>query len=960
MADACQRLIDDYKKRDIIKDNVIQKSNYNELIRDYEDIGMTKQEIYKCLKDNGISVSKEKKEVSQEVLPLTGEFEIKNTNFEPEKKEVSQEIIEEVEDTTDIFDELPVVFIGIYSFDNKQLVDNFGDKETSSDKVVSLLKRVFQKKYPITRKNEMPKVPSKGSDKELLIKLLQNYFEKLRRKIIRENRHHGNSMTLRQKIDQLQQIKLLKEHFEESKERFPYHLFEQYIGNEDYIDFKGDLEKQFDKIKFREKEEDRIRSLLRQFAKLYLLQRNNDEYTLSDPGESEKRFQAFIAQFKEKIPEVLVKLIKLLKTKIQQEDKEEPDYYTLQRLLKQLVSEYNEMKAKETGEGNKESSNPPALVGEKFATSSPSGGSFTIPEGKPINENIESFIRVLFDEYKRLKEEKQSNIQNKESQLSGIQSELSRVQGKLSRLESKEEKRKAKKEARAAAAARTTVAEPPPQMSATNTQEAVADPPPPPIAARDTEEAVADPPSPEPTNLDLASLFASMNNNNSSQPIPARDTQEVVAEPLTPATDIQEAVVQSEETVQQTAPRLESQSEATQEVVAIPTQARDTQEVGSSENKAKLESFLTDNSKLKKRDIYEQEYENVFLNSNGKYIFPSDFKNTVIAERPNYNDAIKYGKIKNYKNAMATLEIKLAPKKLLTKSIITTSYNIVKSKYKDNSAKLKEIEKAYKTLQTIKLNDMVLVSKQQGGSKDPLYKYCIQVANDRLDEFLIDEPLPFFGIIESFDKSIIRETNEKYLLELFVEHQLQEHFTSDEMKDFFTQFQLIFDKTEDLSQLCFVLYEICNSIKKEDDVDTVRYKSTEYNSKFDKLEQILKTSSFDFYDTASKQLHELEVINIKYHNNHIYFKTDTDSFENTYEIDSKLNLEKTEYDYNEELYSVNNKLVYFFFILSVYNTIKSDIKDLEIVDTLLKHTRTTKRNLKRPAKKLIKDQQKNL
>ena len=309
---------------------------------------------------------------------------------------------------------------------------------------------------------------------------------------------------------------------------------------------------------------------------------------------------------------------------------------------------------------------------------------------------------------------------------------------------------------------------------------------------------------------------------------------------------------------------------------------------------------------------------------------------------------------------MKTLEIQLPPKKLLTKNIITTSYNIVKSKYENNSAKLKEIENAYKTLQTIKLNDMLLVSKQQGGSKDPLYKYCIQVANDRLDEFLIDEPLPFFDIIKSFDKSIIRETNEKYLLELFVEHQLQEHFTSDEMKDFFTQFQLIFDKTEDLSQLCFILYEICNSIKKEDDVDTVRYKSTEYNSKFDKLEQILKTSSFDFYDTASKQLHELEVINIKYHNNHIYFKTDTDSFENTYEIDSKLNLEKTEYDYNEELYSVNNKLVYFFFILSVYNTIKSDIKDLEIVDTLLKHTRTTKRNLKRPAKKLIKDQQKNL
>jgi len=254
-----------------------------------------------------------------------------------------------------------------------------------------------------------------------------------------------------------------------------------------------------------------------------------------------------------------------------------------------------------------------------------------------------------------------------------------------------------------------------------------------------------------------------------------------------------------------------------------------------------------------------------------------------------------------------------------------------------------------------KINQYPIDYRSGGGSKDPLYKYCIQVANDRLDDFLIEEPLPFFELIKSFDKSIIRETNEKYLLELFVEHQLEEHFTSDKMKDFFTQFQLIFDKMEDLSQLCFVLYEICNSIKKEDDIDTVRYKSTEYNSSFDKLEQALKNSSFDFYDVASKELNELKLIDIKYHDRHIYFKKNSNSFEHTYEIDSTLNLEKVEYEFNEELYNVNNKVVYFFFILSVYNTIKSDIKDLEIVNTLLKHTRTTKRNLKKSAKNLIKE-----
>jgi hypothetical protein len=41
--------------------------------------------------------------------------------------------------------------------------------------------------------------------------------------------------------------------------------------------------------------------------------------------------------------------------------------------------------------------------------------------------------------------------------------------------------------------------------------------------------------------------------------------------------------------------------------------------------------------------------------------------------------------------------------------------------------------------------------------------------------------------------------------------------------------------------------------------------------------------------------------------------------------------------------------------MSVYNSVKSEIKDKKIVDTLLKHTRTTKRNLKKSAKKLIKE-----
>jgi hypothetical protein len=907
---------------------------------------------------------------------------------ESKKKEVSQEAIEEAEDTTDIFDELPVVFIGIYSFDNKELVDNFGDRNTSSDKIVSLLKRVFQKKYPITRVNGMPKIPSKKSDKELLIKLFDNYFERLRTTIIKEKKQHGNSMTLRQKIDQLQNIKLLKEHFEEAKEKFPYHLFEQYISNEDYLDFKGDLVNQINKIKFKERENDRIRSLLRQFAKLYLLQRNNDEYTLSDPGESEERFELFLENVKEKIPDALYDILPELRKKIQQEDKKEPDLFTLKRLLLDLVKQYNEME--KTDSEKKDVANPVASTTEQFATSS--GGEYSINEKKESIDSMKEFVLHLFEEYKRLKEEKDEIITDKEAEVGAVKNKLERAEkeckerrikilGQLRAIKAGKERRmglfskltKAKRAARDA-----TAVSPPPEatqgataVSPTPeaTQEVVVTPPPTPEATqevlatstqrRDTPEAIETrikrraPSPPEENSLGLGSLFGNSNNfSESPQTVDTQpqtvDTQEVVATPPPEATQEVVATPTIFDEDPFFNPGAVQQSKIQQSKMALYKNAMKTLGIKLPPKKqlTKPMIFLSyttikseNKNNLEKLNEIEEAY-NILKN-----IDLNDMKEI----------GLQQSTITDYKDAMKTLEINVAPNTYLSNKVINDFYKIVKDKYKDDSEKLKKIKEAYTMLYNMITSDRKLLSEQQGGSKDSLYNYCIQIADDRLDDFLIDEPLPFFGIIESFDKSIIRETNEKYLLEIFVKHQLEEHFTSDEMKDFFTQFQLAFDKMEDLSQLCFVLYEICNTIKKEDDVDTVRYKSTDYNSSFDKLEQILKNSSFDFYDIASKQLHELDVINIKYHNNHIYFKTDTDSFERTYEIDSKLKLEKAEYDFNEELYSVNNKLVYFFFILSVYNTIKSDIKDLEIVDTLLKHTRTTKRNLKRSVKKLMKD-----
>ena len=68
---------------------------------------------------------------------------------------------------------------------------------------------------------------------------MEKYFNDLRSKIINTNHKSGDSISLRELIDQLQKIKVLKEHFEESKETFPYHMFKNYLDNKDFINLNS-------------------------------------------------------------------------------------------------------------------------------------------------------------------------------------------------------------------------------------------------------------------------------------------------------------------------------------------------------------------------------------------------------------------------------------------------------------------------------------------------------------------------------------------------------------------------------------------------------------------------------------------------------------------------------------------------------------------------------------------------
>ena len=161
------------------------------------------------------------------------------------------------------FEDLESIEIGKYFLYEKDLKDYFGDDEES----IILLKRVFQKKYKITRTSSgLPRVPSRPEDKEEIIQLLQTYFNRLRGKIVQKRATSGDSVSLRENIDGIQQIKLLIDHFEDSTEKFPYHMFKDYLDNKEYIKSTGDINKQMREFQFNKSQNERIRNLLRQFS----------------------------------------------------------------------------------------------------------------------------------------------------------------------------------------------------------------------------------------------------------------------------------------------------------------------------------------------------------------------------------------------------------------------------------------------------------------------------------------------------------------------------------------------------------------------------------------------------------------------------------------------------------------------------------------------------------------------
>ena len=251
------------------------------------------------------------------------------------------------------FEDLESIEIGKYFLYEKDLKDYFGDDEES----IILLKRVFQKKYKITRTSSgLPRVPSRPEDKEEIIQLLQTYFKILRDKIVQKRATAGDSVSLRENIDGIQQIKLLINHFEDSTETFPYHMFKDYLDNKEYIKSTGDINKQMREFQFNKSQNERIRNLLRQFSMLYLKDKKQDQFDVRDPGVFSDRFKEFMNNRDvSKLPPILRDLLLLLdgKYSVVAENEEiirdelynpERVYAELDRLLNDIDKEVEQQK----------------------------------------------------------------------------------------------------------------------------------------------------------------------------------------------------------------------------------------------------------------------------------------------------------------------------------------------------------------------------------------------------------------------------------------------------------------------------------------------------------------------------------------------------------------------------------------------------------------------------------------
>ena len=1077
----------------------------------------------------------------------------------PPVEETTTKDLTKAEDNTDIFPDLEVVFVCKHSFDKKQLIDNFKYDTIEDERVISLMKRVFQNKYPATKINGFPKVPHKKSDKEHLIKMITYYFNNLRSSVIQKKNKSGNTVSLREQIEHLQCVNMLIDHFENDKETFPYDMFQEYIDNQEYFEFSSDLVNQLAKIKTKEYQETRIKNLLRQFARLYLLNRGDDQYILKDPGITEAQLDDEISKLKGSVPSVLIQLIDLLKGKMKEEG--DVDYEFINNLIGKLRNEFNVIQSgipssiSDTTFSTEEATGEIKPTREEVTTSEPPVATTQPPvatvggnKKQSAEETITNLVNEIFDAYKALKNKHDTLVPNHASELAVKQdiikenenkikehenkiaelnksetdkgSEIKQLQTEINNLQEEKEQcenslqqyqdslkqrdiiinkdrefseqwaselarlqeilnEESDKTSQARSAYEELEQEK--EFEVSKLKEILREESDKTSHARNAYEELEQEKEFEITTLkgilgeekeknkmidilkekfrklaikqmnkmnalnsgNLGSTFGTANNFEEE---PTRERKHNIAnfKPTTSETNNSklESFLQNNNkdnignfkptTSETNNSKLESFLQnnnnkdnalnsgnlgstfgTANNFEEEPTRDRKqnnikkiskniSEEIGDTsanfgvrknENgnliiddndidnlsniifdslqKNKNSSILTEGTIEEQNKHINNIIDEAFKNKKFKNINIEKIKNKIFElEKPSMNNALDSGNLGSTFGTANNFEEE--PTRERKKNNALNSGNLGSTFGTANNFEEEPTRKAKPISEKERRNAVVeqakqralakyRASQQQKGGSNTLYSYCVQVAENRLDDFLIEEPLPFFSLIKDFEKSskmdVIRESNEFYILQKFIELQLEEHFDNNEMKNFYYEFKNIFNKSdyEELAEFSFIMYELCNRIhdEKQKKIDVVKLLDTKYASYMDELERKVNIN-YDFYGEAIKNLNNDKKISLKFHENHIYFYKNTNSFEKIYSINDTFELSLLTEDFNEEIYYVNDSMLYYFYILSTYFLLKKDIEPTEFLKTLDKHSRTMKRKSK-SSKKLLQE-----
>ena len=947
-----------------------------------------------------------------------------------------------IELTTQIFNNIHTITIAGVVFEVDDLPSHFLVQDENSEEIATLLVKVFQDKYKATKFNGLPRVPTEKHAKELLVKVLMHYFDKERHKIFKY-KNKGDSIMIRSKIDHLQKIKILIDHFMNDKETFPYDKFEEYLDNKDYIDAEEDIADALKHVGHKGDEDERIRSLLRQFAKMYLSNKKAHQFMVTDPGLSSDQLKELVAtQYANKItPELLHSILKFM-----------DDPLVIERLKSELhnaelardVAEKEKVAAEEardTLKGDIQKAEHAINVAEKARDDAEAAKKKAAElavevlrlEREQSVKDTKAALRELREESDQVRKDAEAAIRELKAEAEAAKLEATQ---KITEANDLAERAKAAKDAAEAQKAIAEAAKKTAEATATTALQAQTN------AETERDDAIKKIATAEAEAAEAKNNLEEAKNKLDLLQATSGTNREILEEA---EKRVNEAEIREKTANERADAAVESQKETEEKLKIMNEELTELKSNFANLEKERDEALEDSNravenmnaiereanrlkSELDSREVSTGDLEENLRKANEKIkLLKSTLLGTSMSLNEKLNDAIKkrdeailesknagifvYELNIKYQNALSelrdsTIESAGLKEKLAAKSIElaaqaeqiatltalneenTDEVGALISKLVDiipeqnalhdtESSIIRHIETYRKLLnrkdipieeknknmrelvkeiiQFVKPRERIIprqngVNNNQDGGR--LLKHCKKIANNDI----YDIP---FALIEEFEVSsgmnVKRNANEIFMIECFLEEMFDTHFTSNTMKEFYFEAHLVLKnlKTDfyENAQMCYKLLEICKVIEKsKKDIDIVRFKSSQLNGSFDNFEQAIKNADYDFFTAAKNEIPS--EINISFSKDHIYFYKNTNSFVNTYSINRSYNLDEENYEFNEELYFINDSVLKLFYIISNYLFMKNKLPTFKLGKDIEKFERTSKRKKNKQSKSI--------